>query len=97
MIPAEKIRDLHRLLKKGEPEGEIRENLKREGYSEDEIKEVFKPHQYDMRSWYLLFGVLVTLFGLYLLVNKGGFLVLILGAFLFLAYANEMKRLGKKQ
>jgi hypothetical protein len=97
MIPAEKIRDLHRLLKKGEPEGEIRENLKREGYSEDEIKEVFKPHQYDMRSWYLLFGVLVTLFGLYLLVNKGGFLVLILGALLFLAYANEMKRLGKKQ
>lgn len=97
MLSAEKIRELHRLLKKGEPEGEIREKLKRDGYTEEEIKEVFKPYQYDMRSWYLLFGILVTLFGLYLLVNRGGLLVLILGALLFLAYANEIKRLNKKQ
>ncbi len=96
MIPAEKIRDLHRLLKKGEPEGEIREKLKREGYSAEEIEQVFKPHQYDMRSWYLSFAIIITLTGLFVLVNGGGILILILGGLLFIAYANELKRLGKK-
>ncbi len=70
MIPEEKIRDLYRLLKKGEPEGEIREKLKREGYTEEEIRQVFLPHKYDMRSWYLIFGVLITIAGLIFLYKR---------------------------
>ncbi len=95
MIPEEKISLIRRLLKKGEPEGEIREQLKQEGYSEKEIQEAFKPHQYDMRSWYLLFAILISLAGLFELVNGGSFIILVLGGLLFLAYSNELKRLKK--
>jgi hypothetical protein len=95
MLSAEKIRDLHRLLKKGEPEGEIREKLKREGYTEDEIQQVFKPHKYDMRSWYLIFGVVITIAGLANLKTLGGLMVLLLGLYLLYSYYKETERLRK--
>ena len=77
MIPEEKIRDLHRLLKNGEPECEIREKLKQEGYTEEEIQQVFIPHKYDMRSWYLIFGVLITIAGLFYINTTGGIMTLL--------------------
>ena len=95
MIPEEKIRILRHLLKNGEPEGEIREKLKQEGYTEEDIQQVFPPHKYDMRNWYLVFAVLITIAGIYELVNGGSFIILVLGGLLFLAYSNELKRLGK--
>lgn len=95
MIPEEKIRILRHLLKNGEPEGEIREKLKQEGYTEEDIQQVFPPHKYDMRNWYLVFAVLITIAGIYELANGGSFIILVLGGLLFLAYSNELKRLGK--
>lgn len=97
MISEEKIRILRHLLKNGEPEGEIREKLKKEGYTQEEIQQVFPPHKYDMRNWYLIFAVLITLLGIYILVSDGGFIILVLGGLLFLAYANELKRLRKTE
>lgn len=96
MISEEKIRILRHLLKNGEPEGEIREKLKQEGYTDEEIQQVFPPHKYDMRNWYLVFAVLITMAGIYELVSGGSFIILVLGGLLFLAYSNELKRLGKK-
>jgi hypothetical protein len=96
MIPEEKIRILRYMLKNGEPEGEIREKLKQEGYTDEEIQQVFPPHKYDMRNWYLVFAVLISLLGFYILVSTGSFIILLLGGLLFLAYSNELKRLGKK-
>lgn len=95
MLTEEKIRILRHLLKNGEPEGEIREKLKQEGYAEEEIQKVFPSHKYDMRAWYLVFAVLITLAGIYELVSGGSFIILVLGGLLFLAYSNEQKRLGK--
>ena len=51
----EKIKEIKKLLRQGIPEGEIREDLKQEGYSDEDVNAVFKPHHYDMRSWYLFF------------------------------------------
>jgi hypothetical protein len=96
MISNEKIQEMHRALKKGEPEGEIREQLKKEGYSEEDIRSVFKPHSYDMRSWYLFFGTVISLAGIYILVETGGFLILILGLLLFYAYHLETRRLRRQ-
>ncbi|MBI3137059.1 MAG: hypothetical protein HYZ15_00580 [Sphingobacteriales bacterium] len=95
MISEEKIRELQRLLKKGEPEGEIRESLKRQGYTEEEIEQVFVPHQYDMRSWYMIFGVLITLAGLFYCKTPGGLMVLLLGLYLLYSYDKEGKRIKK--
>lgn len=95
MISEEKIRILRQLLKNGEPEGEIREKLKKEGYSDEEIQQVFPAHKYDMRNWYLIFAILISLLGVYLLISNGSFIILILGGLMFLAYSNELKRLGK--
>ena len=95
MITEEKIREIKKLLKGGEPEGEIREKLKNEGFTKENINAVFTPHHYDMRSWYLFFGTLISLAGLYLFLRRGGLLILILGALLFVAYYYEIKRLEK--
>ena len=81
------------MLRRGEPEGEIREALEREGYSKEDIDAAFKPHHYDMRSWYLFFAVTVSLIGLYLFVMNRGLLLLICGILLFIAYFYESKRL----
>ena len=82
------------MLRQGVPDGEIKEMLKDEGYSKEEIDTVFKPHHYDMRLWYLFFGIIVCLIGLYLLLTKGTILILLLGTLLFVAYFYEIKRLN---
>ena len=93
MITDEKIKEVKRLLRKGMPEGELREMLLKEGFTNDDLKKVFKPHHYDMRSWYLFFGTTISLVGLYLFLQTGGLLILILGVLLFVAYYFEIKRL----
>lgn len=81
------------MLRRGEPEGEIREALQKEGYSKEDIDAAFKPHHYDMRSWYLFFAIAVSLTGLYLFIMNGGVLLLTLGGLLFIAYFYEIRRL----
>ncbi len=94
MMP-EKIAEIKSKLKNGEPEGEIKEQLRKEGYSEDEIRKAFLAHHYNMRSWYLFFGIAVTLFGGYKVLQQEGFLFLILGGVLLYTYHQERKRLRK--
>lgn len=90
----EKIKEIKKMLRQGVPAGEIRETLTEEGYTKDEIDTVFKPRHYDMRSWYLFFGVTVCLAGLYLLFTKRSLLILSFGILLFVACFYEIKRLN---
>jgi hypothetical protein len=92
MITEEKIQEVRRLLKRGMPEGELREMLLKEGFTNDDLKIVFKPQPYDMRAWYLFFGSLISLAGFYFFFENGSLLILILGALLFVAYFFEVKR-----
>ena len=95
MIPEQKIHEIRKQLRKGEPEGEIKEKLHSEGYSREEIDKVFLPHRYDMRSWYLFFAIVIGIAGLIILAKTGGLLILILSGLLFLAYFNEIQRLKR--
>ena len=95
MVTEEKIAQVRRQLKRGEPEGELRENLLKEGYTEEDMKIIFKPRPYDMRSWYLTFGVIITLGGVYFFSKTAGLLILLLGLLLFGAFYYEEKRLEK--
>lgn len=96
MISDEKVRELKRKLKRGVPEGEIRELMHREGYSKEDIDIVFAPHQYDMRSWYLTFAIIIFVAGIIVFVRTKGLLLIILSGLLLLAYFNEIIRLKKK-
>ena len=91
-ITKEKEDAIKKLLRKGEPEGEVKEMLIKEGYSKEDINKIFEPNKYDMRNWYLLFGILVSLFGLYKLLMDESLLFILLGAGLFYAYYLEQKR-----
>ena len=91
-VSEEKIKEIKKQLRKGIPEGEIKEILKREGYSEENIKQIFKPHKYDMRSWYLSFAILLLIAGIWNLQNNS-LLLFFLSALLFLAYSREVERL----
>ncbi len=93
-ITEEKIALIKLKLKNGEPEGELKEQLKREGYTDAEISKAFLAHHYDMRMWYLISGVLLSLFGLYNLIMKRGFLFLILGGVLIYTCLQERKGLS---
>ncbi|HMJ47035.1 MAG TPA: hypothetical protein VK498_06870 [Ferruginibacter sp.] len=95
MISEEKIKKIKKSLRNGVPEGEIKETLKREGYSTEDISKIFVPHKYDMRSWYLTFAIGLALIGLLSLLENGSLLLLILAALLFLSYFREIERLKK--
>ena len=89
-----KIKEVRKKLGRGVPEGEIKEELLRDGYTKEEIATYFfKPHAYDMRSWYLVFAVLLFLSGLWLFMSRGYWLVLVLSGLLFYHYYREEKRL----
>jgi len=93
MITAEKIAETEKKIKNGYPVGEIREQLRKEGYSEEDIKSCFKVHTYDMRLWYLLSAVLLFIWGIWDLIVSQGFLILILSALMFYMYSREKKRI----
>lgn len=93
MIPEEKIKEARKLLRRGEPEGELKEKLLKEGYTQEDLDTIFKPHHYDMRVWYMAFAILISILGLYQFIKTGGLLILILGLLLFGAWYYETKRL----
>mgnify|MGYP003500573918 CR=1 FL=1 len=96
MISKEKIQEIRKLLKKGEPEGEIKERLSGEGHPKEDIDKIFTPHKYDMRSWYLTFAIIISIAGFITFVKTGGLLIIILGVLLFLAYFREIERLKRQ-
>ena len=97
MITEEKIREVHKKLKRGEPEGEIKEAMLREGYTTDDIARAFAPHKYDMRTWYLVFGCVFFLVGLWMISNRRSLFGFGTSAFLFIQYYRETERLKREQ
>ncbi len=95
MITEEKIKQARRQLRKGEPQGEIKKQLIEEGYSDEDINKIFKPHNPDMRSWYLFFAVLFFLIGIYTLMANLNFLFLLFSAGMFYVYYLEINRINK--
>lgn len=95
MITEDKIKSLQKKIRSGFPEGEIREELKMSGYSDEDIAQVFKPHKYDMRSWYLIFGIFLCFVGIVSVFKKNQPYTLILSGFIFFQYYLEVKRLRK--
>lgn len=64
----EKIRQQ---IKNGYPEGEIKNRLVTEGFSEEEIREIFTARKADMRSWYLISATLVFILAVYIFPGTG--------------------------
>jgi hypothetical protein len=83
MISEEKIREVRKHVSNGKPEGEVKATLLREGYTQEDIDKAFAPKPYDMRSWYLIFGCICALGGLWMLATNGRLLGLGVSAFLF--------------
>ena len=98
VLTEEKIKAVKKKLSKGLPEGEIKNELRAEGYTEDDINRIFAPQPYDMRSWYLFFGILISLFGFYIMMQQGSLLILILGMVLLsLYYKLHIQERNKKE
>ena len=86
MITEEKILAVKKQLKSGMPAGEIRAQLESEGYSAEEIEKCFRGHKVDMRSWYLVFGVIFFIIGLWRVLQNGSLLFFIFSAAMFFQY-----------
>ena len=95
MLTKEKIDAVKKQLRSGIPEGEIKNQLQSEGYTEEEIHEMFAPSKIEMGSWYLLFGIVFTLAGFWVLIKGYGWLLLVGGIILLVCYQNEVR--GNKE
>lgn len=89
----DKIPAIKKRLRNGEPEGEIREELKREGFTQEQIDLVFQPHRYDMRSWYLVSSIILILVGVWFMA----LLIIAGGAVMFAMYYTERQRIEKER
>ena len=96
MITEEQIKKFRKKLRDGEPQGELIESLRVQGYAEEDINKIFRPQPYDMRSWYLTFAIIFLLIGLYLMIERGSLLVLIFSGLMFFVYVREKARLKRE-
>ncbi len=96
MITEEQIKKFKKIVQEGEPEGELIERLRGEGYSQEDINKIFRPHAYDMRSWYLTFAIIFLLIGFYLMIENGSLLFLVFSGLMFLVYFREKERLKRE-
>lgn len=92
MITEGKIKQFRKRLRKGEPEGELKNELRELGFTEEDMAQIFVAHKPDMRSWYLFFAVLFLLIGLYRMMANRGILFLLFSAGMFYVYWVEHKR-----
>jgi hypothetical protein len=97
MLTEEKIKQVRKQLRSGEPQGEIKNQLVNEGFTAEEIDGIFKPHRPDMRSWYLVFAIIFFVVGFYNLVTGNSYLLLIFAAVMFAVYYAEHKRVKKSK
>ncbi len=88
----EKKASIQKQLRSGVPEGEIKNELRSEGYSEDEINEAFPVHKADMRSWYLVSGIVITMFGVWRFSVNESLLFISLGVIMLTLYYHELKK-----
>ena len=96
MLTEEKLKQIKKSLRAGVPEGEIKNELRNEGYTEEDLDKIFKPHSYDMRSWYLIFAILFFIVGMYRAVADKGFLFLLFSAGMVYVYELEKKKIKNK-
>ncbi len=93
MLTEEKIRQVKKELRSGVPQGEIKNQLLSEGYSDEEINRLFKPHQYDMRSWYLIFSIVFFIAGIFFF----SLFLVAASAVMFSVYYMERKKFDKER
>jgi hypothetical protein len=93
MITDDKIKEIQKLLRSGIPQGEIKNELVAQGYTSEEIEKIFAPRKYDMRSWYLIFGIVFLLAGIYFALKNGSLLFFIFSAAMFYQYYLINKRM----
>ena len=93
MLTEEKIKQVRKQLRSGVPQGEIKNELLNEGYSEEEISKAFVPHKYDMRSWYLVFGIVFFVAGVWFFTM----LLIAASAVMFSLYYVERQKIKKER
>lgn len=75
----DEIEKIRRQLRKGIPEGEIKNQLSNNGLTEDEVKKIFAAKNGDMRSWYLISAILVLLLAVFVFTKTGMISLLFFG------------------
>ncbi len=95
MITAEKIKQVRKQLRSGVPEGEIKNELLSQGYTEEDIAKVFVAYRPDMRNWCLGFAVLFLLLGINELISNSSIWFLLFSTAMFAAYYFEVKRIER--
>ena len=70
MITPEKIASIKKRTKSGEPAGELRAELERDGFTKEEIAECFPGYKYNLDMWVLLFALFFLMIAIMLLMGS---------------------------
>jgi hypothetical protein len=97
MVTDEKIKQVKKQLRSGVPQGEIKNDLINQGYSNEEIEKIFVPHKYDIRNWHLLFAMLFFITEINNAITKSGSLFLLFSRGMFYVYLLERERIKNHQ
>jgi positive regulator of sigma E activity len=96
----EKKKAIQSKIKKGYPIGELKAELRKEGYTEIEINNSIGIHKANMKSWYLFFGILFFLFSVLLFVMDkaaiGIIITMVMGVWLLYSYNKELNKSNRK-
>ncbi|MEO6542364.1 MAG: hypothetical protein ABIN74_15285 [Ferruginibacter sp.] len=92
MITEEKIKQARKQLRSGIPQGEIKNDLRKEGYTDEDIDKVFVAYKPDMRSWYLFFAIVFFIAGIWLFTLS----LVAASAIMFSLYYVEWRKARKK-
>ncbi len=81
--------EIQKKIKKGYPIGELKNELLKDGYSLEEINSCFEVKKASMKSWYLFFGSLFSIVGIWTILQYNSILLNIAGVILLLLYFKE--------
>ena len=91
----DEIETIRKKIKNGYPEGGIKSQLVKEGFTEEEIQEIFTVHKADMKSWYLISAILVLILAVYIFSRSGLISLLVFGlsGLLFYEYYKAQRKM----
>jgi hypothetical protein len=96
LITAEKIAVIKKKTKNGYPVGKLKNELINEGYTKEDIAKCFEVHKADMRSWYLVFGIVFSFLSIWYFFEYGRIILVGLPVIMFsLYYQSNKKELRK--
>lgn len=95
VMTKEKISEIKKSMRQGKSAEKLREELLKDGYSNEDIEKAFLSHRYFMRTWYQCLAVALFAIGAILYFNSRSALGIVFSLLLIAHFYSQNERLIK--